>query len=58
MKKLKTALGATLRVISIFWIANGFAGIFLDFTLGLISMLLGFGLFRLGTWVKQKPKAE
>jgi len=59
---MKTIVGTALRIIAILWLVNGAAGIilaFLDtgsggFSRGLISTLLGFGLFRLGTWLKNR----
>lgn len=66
MHKLKIALGITLRIIALLWMANGLAGIVLflldhhsaDLIKGAISITLGYGLFRLGTWVKRPRQSE
>lgn len=60
---MKSFFGTLLRVIAVLWTINGAAGVVLSFIEpgagwalfgGIISLLLGWGLFRLGTWLKQK----
>lgn len=59
---MKAIVGTALRIIAILWLVNGAAGIILafleagsgSFFRGLASTLLGLGLFRLGTWLKNK----
>lgn len=63
---MKNFFGTALRVIAAIWILNGLAGIVLSFMetgpgrtsffKGVITVLLGWGLFRFGTWLKNHRK--
>ena len=63
---MKSVAGTTLRVIAILWLINGFAGIILailgelnsSFIRGLLSILLGLALFKIGTWLKNSSNKQ
>lgn len=64
---MKNIIGTVLRIIAVLWGISGIAGITLSFfgagsggafLKGLISLLLGWGLFRFGTWLKQKSQSH